>query len=37
LPNDGKEIFKGTPINEEQLEIENIDFELSFLGNFVQQ
>lgn len=37
LPNDGRGIFKGTPINEEQLQMENLDLDLTFLSGFVDE
>lgn len=37
LPNDGRGIFKGTPMNEEQLQMEGLDLDLSFLGGFVEE
>jgi len=37
LPNEGRGIFKGTPINEEQLQMENLDLDLTFLSGFVDE
>lgn len=36
LPNEGKGIFDGTPINEEQVQMENMDLDLTFLSAFVE-
>ena len=35
LPNLGRDMFKGAPMNEEQLNMENMDLDLRFLDGFV--
>ena len=34
--NNVMDIYKGTPLNEEQARQENLDLDLNFLDNFVQ-
>lgn len=37
LPNEGRDLFKGTPLNEEQTNALGLDLDLSFLSGFVRE
>jgi hypothetical protein len=37
MTNNGKDIFKNTPLNEDQIVMEGLDFDLNFLNDFVNQ
>lgn len=37
LSNNARDIFKNTPLNEEQIQLEGLDLDLHFLNEFVNQ